>query len=204
MRMKIIMLFAIGLFALPLLGQKSYGIIGTQGFVFWDYFGKEPGNTRIFQAYGTQTDLSVWIHDQIVDHTLEYELHLGYTNFVVLYHEFGFFPNYSNTKGYFSYLSFKSGLLYSPLGKKLSFTAFWSQYVLLERKDHRSQNRWFSTLDFGLKYQINSRFGLQLSSPVFTLYPPYDGKKISKPLHYEFDPFFEITGANLGLSYRIK
>ena len=73
-------------------------------------------------------------------------------------------------------------------------------FLAYKEKQQYSQNRWFNNLDLGLKFKIFRRFYISIWTPV-TLYPMHNGKYVARPININFDPWIEITGLNLGISY---
>jgi len=132
---------------------------------------------------------------------LKFRIGIGYTNFRYLY-DYGtnFFAKDEITTSYFN---LKFGLNYKPNWSKIYFITNFTNYFLpYKEKQQDSQNRWFSVLDLGLRIKIINKFKLIVCTPV-TLYPMHEGKLVARPINLDFDPFIEITGLSLGLSYNL-
>lgn len=179
--------------------QNSYEFEFSEGFVFFDYFGDEPVvYDKVFAGYGLQTEIDIW-KNIFSSNAINLKLGIGYTNYYYLY-DYGF-TFIARDEISTSYLNLKFGLDYKPNWSKIDFFANFTNYILpYKEKQQYSQNRWFSNLDLGLSLKIINGFYISLWSPI-TLYPMHNGKFVDRPINLDFDPWVEITGLNLGISY---
>jgi hypothetical protein len=203
MKKLLIIFFVIGFISHQLPGQKSFSLEASEGFVFFDYFGKEPERfDKIFAGYGLQSEISIWRN--IIKHgPIQTKFGFGYTSLYYLggYNGLFFIARNANST---SYANLKLGFEFQPEWSKVEFIVNSSHYILLHKeKQQNSQNRWFTNLDVGIKFKLFGNFDLSFWSPL-TLYPMHDGPKVYRPFDMfglDFDPYIEVTGLNMGLSY---
>lgn len=179
--------------------QNNYEFEISEGFVFFDYFGDEPERyDKIFAGYGLQTEFDFW-KNVYKYKGIQSRIGIGITNYYYLNeYSFSFIARDEIST---AYLNVKLGIEYKPNWSSIYFLLRSTNYFLLhEKKQQYSQNKWFSNLDLGLKIKIIKNFNISIWSPV-TLYPMHNGKFVSRPLNYDNDPWIEITGINLGISY---
>lgn len=181
--------------------QDNIAIELSEGFVFFDYFGKEPkGFDKVFAGYGLQTEFNLW-RTIYKYKSIQSKIGLGYTNYYYLY-DYGF-SFIAREEVSTSYLNLKLGMDYKPTWSKITLLLNLTNYFLLHKeKQQYSQNRWFSNLDIGLRIKLLKKIHLSLWSPI-TISPLHEGLSLSRPkdmsIHYK--PWIEITGLNLGISY---
>lgn len=202
MKKLLIIFFVIGCFSHQLSGQKSFSLEASEGFVFFDYFGKEPERFKhVFAGYGLQSEGTLWC-DIFAYRNLNTKIGLGFTSFYYL-NEYGF-TFIARSENSTSYANLKLGFELQPAWSKIDFIVNSTHYVLLHKeKQQNSQNRWFTNLDIGFKFKLSGNFDLSFWSPL-TLYPMHDGPRVRRPFDMfglDFDPYIEITGLNMGLSY---
>ncbi len=181
--------------------QNNWGVELSEGFVFFDYFGDEPrGHDKVFAGYGMQTEFDVWRNFYNIKN-IDFKIGMGYTNYWYMY-DYGF-TFIAEDEISTSYLNLKLGVDYKPW-HRVNFLLNSTHYFLLHKdKQQRSQNRWFTNLDLGVRIKLFKNFKLSLWSPI-TLYPLHNGERVTRPLsllYSDFDPWVELTGLNLGISY---
>ncbi len=180
--------------------QNNWAIELSEGAVFFDYFGNEPRRyKKTFAGYGMQTEFNVWRNIYNIKN-IDCKIGIGYTNYYYLNDcGFTFFAGdlVTNT----SYLNLKLGVDYKPW-HRVNFLLNSTHYFLLHKdKQQYSQNRWFTNLDLGVRIKLFKNFKLSLWSPI-TLYPLHKGEFVPRPFDIrDFDPWIEVTGLNLGISY---
>jgi len=182
--------------------QSTYKVEISEGFIFFDYFGNEPEKyDNVFAGYGLQTEIDVW-RKIYMNNSIVSRIGLGFSNYYYLAnYGFAFVAEdlYST-----SYINLKLGIDYNPNWSKLIFVVNFTNYFLpyIEKQKY-SQNRWFANLDFGLRIKLLNKIELSVWTPL-TIYPMYNGKYVRKPIEFlknDYDPWIEITGLNIGISY---
>jgi hypothetical protein len=182
--------------------QNKFEIEASEGFVYFDYFGNEPeGWDKEFAGYGFQSEIDFWkkIYQK---NKFNIRLGIGYTqfNYLSAYHSSFFANGCDINKSQF--INFKLGSEYRPLRSKITFTLNSTHYIALGKRFH-SQYRWFTNLDLGLKINLYKNISVSFWTPI-TLRPILDGYLTFKPIELfklDFDPWVEMTGLNLGISY---
>ncbi len=198
-----IILLICSLFYNNIFSQNNFKIEGSEGFVFFDYFGgNEPkGYEKVFAGYGLQTEFDIWKNVYNLN-SLNFKLGIGYTRFSYLY-EYGY-TFFAVDAEFSSYINFKIGMDYKPTWSKITFLLNSTNYFLFQKENQPlSQNRWFNNLDLGIRIKILKNVKLSFWSPI-TLYSMANGISVFRPgnlLKYNLKPFIEITGLNLGISY---
>lgn len=182
--------------------QNNIEIEISEGFVFFDYFSENYPSKyeKIFSGYGLKTDLTIW--KNIINlKTINLKAGVGYTNYYYLNsNSILFFAQNENST---NYMNLKFGLDFKPNWSPITFLLKHSNYFyLFNEKQRYSQNVWFSTIDLGFRVNLKSNIQLSLSTPI-TISPIDNGKFILRPFDFDIDinPWIEITGINLGISY---
>lgn len=182
--------------------QNKFDIEASGGFIYFDYFGNEPkGFVNEFAGYGLQSEYNFW-YKFFNKGNFIIKSGIGYTQFN--YINSYFYYNFANANDLnsSSFINLKLGAEYKPKWSKISFILNSSHYMPLGKKFFGQYN-WFTNLDVGLKIKRNNHLSLSFWIPL-TLRPILDGSLIEKPdelILLNFNPWTEMTGLNIGISY---
>lgn len=200
--MRILILISL-IFGSPLytLGQISYfGDISTGYFILDANPNPSDKESKYLQTYGARTELSI-IGKYNMEKNLSSILGLGYMN--MIYFDRSLALNINSISS--SYLNLKVGFEIASFWKHIDFSIVSSNYLLAHKeKQSRMQNRYFSNIDLGIKFKLNKKIQLYISSPL-TIAPLYSGKiSITGPLLSTgvFESFVEMNGVMIGGSIR--
>lgn len=179
--------------------QNNFELELSEGIVLFDYFGNEPEKyNNVFAGTGSQTEINLWVNIYNTK-SINSKIGFGYTYFFYL-SDFGY-TFIARDLASTSYINLKLGIDYNPKWSKLKFLMNFTNYILSNReKQVRAQNRWFCNLDLGIRIKLFKNLKLSFWSPI-SLYPIQDGKLVYRPSDLFYDPWIEITGLNLGISY---
>ena len=182
--------------------QNKFEIEASEGFVIFDYFGTEPLEyDKEFAGYGMQSEID--IKYKILNHkNINLKLGIGYSRFDYLAgYKYHFFAE-TNNINFSQFINFKLGTEYKPKWSKILFTLNSTHYIAVGQRFF-AEYKWFTNLDIGLRIPIFKNFYLGLWTPI-SLKPIVDGSRTWKPIEFlklNYDPWVEMTGLNLGISY---
>ena len=183
--------------------QSKYEIELSEGFVYFDYFNNYPrGFEGTFSGYGLQTEFEIWREFYKIQN-IDFKMGFGYTNIYYLDYGFYFFHKEVTSS---SYLNLKLGVNYKPNWSKISFLINSSNHLLLDKRDQYTfQNKWYSTIDVGVKFKFFKNYFINFSSPI-TILPIQSGVQ-GNPIHGTLqliDVRVETIGLNIGISHRFQ
>lgn len=182
--------------------QNNFEIEVSEGFIFFDYFGNEPkGWDKEFTGYGLQSEINFWYSIYEIN-KLKVKLGVGYTQLNYLYGYYSHFFAESNNISRSPFINLKFGTEYKPNWSKIAFNLNSTHYFAVGDRFF-AEYKWFTNIDIGFKIKLIKHLSLSMWSPI-TLKPIVDGSRTWKPIEFlklNYDPWVEMTGLNLGISY---